>query len=153
MGTPIARNMLVTIGAFRDENQLEFLFNGLIDEVSVYNHALSAVEIQAIFNADSAGKCTPTNRSCQGGRAHIRGRVTTAEDPAGLPDITVDLEGPGACQETTTTKALGFYLFPHLREGTYTVSPSDTECAFDPPSRIVTLEEGPARLNFEATCP
>jgi RHS repeat-associated protein len=32
-------------------------FTGLIDEVSVYNRALSASEIQAIFNAGSAGKC------------------------------------------------------------------------------------------------
>jgi len=32
-------------------------FNGLIDEVSVYNRALSASEIQAIYNAGSAGKC------------------------------------------------------------------------------------------------
>jgi len=34
-------------------------FGGLIDEVSVYNRALSAAEIQAIFNAGSAGKCKP----------------------------------------------------------------------------------------------
>ncbi len=33
-------------------------FAGLIDEVSIYNRALSAVEIQVIYNADRAGKCT-----------------------------------------------------------------------------------------------
>jgi hypothetical protein len=33
------------------------LFNGLIDEVSLYNRALSADEIAAIYNAGSAGKC------------------------------------------------------------------------------------------------
>ncbi|MBK8467292.1 MAG: hypothetical protein IPL32_15855 [Chloracidobacterium sp.] len=32
-------------------------FNGLIDELSIYNRALSAVEIQSIHNAGSAGKC------------------------------------------------------------------------------------------------
>jgi hypothetical protein len=32
-------------------------FAGLIDEVSIYNRALSAAEIAAIFNAGSAGKC------------------------------------------------------------------------------------------------
>ena len=32
-------------------------FNGLIDEVSVYNTAFSAAQIQAIYNASSAGKC------------------------------------------------------------------------------------------------
>ena len=32
-------------------------FHGLVDEVSVYNRALTAPEIQAIYNAGSAGKC------------------------------------------------------------------------------------------------
>jgi len=36
-------------------------FNGLIDEVGVYSRALSAEEIQAIYNASGAGKCLPTN--------------------------------------------------------------------------------------------
>jgi hypothetical protein len=34
-------------------------WNGVIDEVSIYNRALSASEIQAIYNAGSAGKCMP----------------------------------------------------------------------------------------------
>ena len=33
-------------------------FLGSIDEVSVYSRALSAAEIQSIYNADGAGKCT-----------------------------------------------------------------------------------------------
>ena len=33
------------------------IFNGLIDEPTIYNRALSAAEIQAIYNAGSAGKC------------------------------------------------------------------------------------------------
>jgi hypothetical protein len=32
-------------------------FNGVIDELSLYNRALTAAELQAIFNAGSAGKC------------------------------------------------------------------------------------------------
>ena len=31
--------------------------NGVLDELSIYNRALSAAEIQALFNAGSAGKC------------------------------------------------------------------------------------------------
>jgi hypothetical protein len=37
--------------------QMGYFFNGLIDEVSLYNRALSAAEILAIYNAGSAGKC------------------------------------------------------------------------------------------------
>ncbi len=37
------------------------MFGGIIDEVSIYNRALSSGEIAAIYNAGSAGKCiTPT---------------------------------------------------------------------------------------------
>jgi hypothetical protein len=36
-------------------------FAGLVDEVSLYNRALSAAEIQSIYNASTAGKCQPTN--------------------------------------------------------------------------------------------
>jgi N-acetylneuraminic acid mutarotase len=35
-------------------------FNGLIDEVEVFNRPLNLSEIQAIFNSGSAGKCKPT---------------------------------------------------------------------------------------------
>ncbi|HLX69361.1 MAG TPA: FG-GAP-like repeat-containing protein, partial [Verrucomicrobiae bacterium] len=35
-----------------------FTFGGLIDEASVYNRALSQSEIQSIYNAGSAGKCS-----------------------------------------------------------------------------------------------
>ena len=35
----------------------QFHFNGWLDEVSLYNRALSAAEVQAIYNAGAAGKC------------------------------------------------------------------------------------------------
>jgi len=34
-------------------------FQGLIDEITIYNRVLSPAEIQAIFQAGSAGKCKP----------------------------------------------------------------------------------------------
>jgi hypothetical protein len=40
-------------------NQPGYFFDGLIDEVSIYNRALTALEIQAIYAAGSAGKCGP----------------------------------------------------------------------------------------------
>ena len=32
-------------------------FDGLVDEASIYNRALSSVEVEAIYNADASGKC------------------------------------------------------------------------------------------------
>jgi uncharacterized protein (TIGR03437 family) len=44
-------------------NQPREGFNGLIDEVAFYNRALSASEIQSIFNVGRFGKCSVTNVS------------------------------------------------------------------------------------------
>ena len=38
-------------------NYFDSVFNGLIDEISLYNRALSGTEIQQIYDAGSAGKC------------------------------------------------------------------------------------------------
>lgn len=47
----------LTIGAFGGSNATVAFFGGAIDEVQVFNRALLANEIQAEFNAGSAGKC------------------------------------------------------------------------------------------------
>ncbi|MBI3853733.1 MAG: DUF642 domain-containing protein, partial [Verrucomicrobia bacterium] len=45
------------IGAVNSGVEASFL--GMIDELAIYNRALSTTEIQSIYNADSAGKCPP----------------------------------------------------------------------------------------------
>ena len=42
------------------------LFAGLIDEIALYNRALSAAEINAIYQADSFGKCHPEDADGDG---------------------------------------------------------------------------------------
>jgi len=44
-------------GYLLPDNYAGQFFNGLIDEVSYYNRALSGGEVQAIYLADGAGKC------------------------------------------------------------------------------------------------
>ena len=51
---PATNTQPLLFGAGRDNNQ--FFFQGLIDEVEVFNRALSAAEIRAIFEAGSAGE-------------------------------------------------------------------------------------------------
>jgi hypothetical protein len=46
------------VGAYNLPNPIDQFANAIIDELEVYNRALSQAEIQAIFNARSAGKCT-----------------------------------------------------------------------------------------------
>lgn len=44
--------------SYNSADDLSF-FNGAIDEVEVFNHALSGSEISAIFNSDNVGQCVP----------------------------------------------------------------------------------------------
>jgi len=55
-GLIIQDSFPVCLGANPDA-PLPYYFNGLIDEVSIYNRALSAAEIQSIYLAGSEGKC------------------------------------------------------------------------------------------------
>lgn len=55
-GTPPTTGHTLRIG---QRYSGDFTFKGLIDEVSIYNRALTDEEIQAIFAAGSAGKCRP----------------------------------------------------------------------------------------------
>jgi triacylglycerol esterase/lipase EstA (alpha/beta hydrolase family) len=52
----LTRASLLTIGNVRGRSAF---FQGLIDEVSIYNRALSQAEIQAIYDVGAAGKCRP----------------------------------------------------------------------------------------------
>ena len=53
-------NVPIKIGALTNiSNELGSFFDGLIDEVEIFNRALTAGEIRAIYNAGSAGKIKP----------------------------------------------------------------------------------------------
>jgi hypothetical protein len=64
-GQPVATNVIGPMAINTSSSDMEIggtdnntvYFRGLIDEVSVYSRALSTTEIQAIYNAASAGKC------------------------------------------------------------------------------------------------
>jgi hypothetical protein len=49
----------VAIGRSIDNGVPGRFFDGEIDEVDLFNRALDASEIQAIFDANTAGKCKP----------------------------------------------------------------------------------------------
>jgi hypothetical protein len=58
-GPIIVTSQPVRIGGGAPAGSPPYFFNGLLDEVSLYSRALSQSEIQAIYNAGSAGKCVP----------------------------------------------------------------------------------------------
>ena len=74
--------------------------NGLVDEVEIYNRALTSEEIQAIFNAGSAGKC----------------KVTT---------VAIDIK-PGSLPNSINPKSKGVIPVAILTTGTFDATTVDS---------------------------
>ncbi len=55
----VNNNGELRIGRNSANTGADFFFNGLIDEVELFNRALSGTEVASIFTAGSAGKCKP----------------------------------------------------------------------------------------------
>lgn len=102
-------NAPLTIG--QAENN--FYFGGLIDEVAIYNRALTGDEIRAIYNAGSAGKCKPQVRAPE------VVWITPGTFVMGSPNNEV---GHGAAEEplTTVTISRGFGMAKYeVTQGEY----------------------------------
>lgn len=115
---PLSSSADLVFGGVRDLSVRNF--SGLIDEVAIFNRALTVSEIQGIFQASSAGMCKPVQVGA------IDGRVT-ADCPtvgAGLFGVLVDVfeVGSGDLVQSDTTDASGAYEFPDLAAGDYLVT-------------------------------
>ena len=71
-------------------------FNGDLDEVSLFNRTLAAAEIQAIYDADSAGKCKgvvvpPTTVYVSSNTSGTAGGVTFADEDVLAHDLQTGL--------------------------------------------------------------
>ncbi|MDQ4121540.1 MAG: dockerin type I domain-containing protein, partial [Acidobacteriota bacterium] len=114
-------NNPINIGYTISNPNGESHFIGQIDEVEIFSRALSQTEIQAIFNADNAGKCS----------INISGAVTYAITPANqtaklVPGVTLTIV-PAATPASILTNLGGSYSFNNLTAGgSYTVSPTKT---------------------------
>jgi hypothetical protein len=84
-------NVPLSIG----QSEHQYFFNGLIDEVEIYRRALTASEIQAIFNAGSAGKCKEPDNDGDG--------VPNDEDACPKSDRSTTVVIDGCDSEVTNT--------------------------------------------------
>jgi hypothetical protein len=82
--------------------------DGLIDEVDVFNRALSEAEIQAIYDAGSAGKCRCGPLPVHGAYGKLLFNRHCTRDAGGLPG------GPGE-PYVYDSKTLGIYKGTHDR--------------------------------------
>lgn len=100
-------------------------FNGVIDDVKIYNRAITLEEIQALYSQNNPPVQTFT----------ISGRVTL--NGTGLSNVMLTLSG--AASKTTTADTNGSYSFVGLPDGTYTITPSLSGYTFDPVSNNVSI--------------
>ena len=107
-GTIIHNSLPLLVGArFQTAPTIVQHFSGLIDEVEIFDRALSSAEILSIYNADSAGKSKepPTITVTA-----VTGNVSS--DCLGpLQGVTVDLDHPNGDMFTTATDANGDFVF------------------------------------------
>ncbi len=112
---------------------------------------LIAATAAGLFLLDLSGEAKP--ESCLGtGLSLLVGRVKM-QVGRGIPDVTLTLNGPDGCTDTTTTNAFGIYRFRGLAKGAYTVTPGKTGCTFTPSSREVTMGGLLGIAGFSGTCP
>jgi hypothetical protein len=116
------------IGARGDINASGFWGN--IDEVAIYNRALAASEIQAIFQAGSAGKCAfsppvfntqPTNESGVSGQ-----NVTFSVLAEGSAPLSYQWEFDGTAVSGGTNSALTLTKVQPANAGNYSVTVSNS---------------------------
>ncbi len=99
-------------------------FSGAMDEISLYNRALSPAEIQSIYRADYVGKCAPPPPSCvptpPGIVAWWRGQSNTLDSVDGNDATMMPPNLPPYLEYSAGYAAAGF----SLREGNYLLVPA-----------------------------
>ncbi len=121
-------------------------FDGITDELSVYDRALLQSEIQAIYNAGIAvtgatGKCVPVETLVS-----VSGRVLTPTG-LGLRNSVVALTDSQGVKRNSTTSSLGHYLFENIPLASgYTLTVSSKRYRFA--SRILMVNEILTNVDF-----
>ncbi len=123
-------------------------FPGLIDEPAIYNRALSAAEIQAIFNAGSVGKCTTPVVSIsdatvtEGNSGTTNATFTVTLSPASAQTVTVDY----ATANGTATQPGDYTAQPTTK---LTFTPGQTTKTFTVPIIGDVLDELDERFSVD----
>jgi hypothetical protein len=141
---------ITTVGSHSENprigNDINFGFRGQVDEVSLYNRALSATEVSAIFNAGTAGKCVTTTAAS----VSVAGRVTTAGG-RGIAKARVSLTDANGETRTALTNSFGYFRFAGVSAGeTYVFSVSAKRYTFNSPAQARQILEDTDDINFAA---
>lgn len=119
-------------------------FKGALDEVGIYNRALTIAEIQAIYDAGNAA--TGAAGKCLESAAIVSGKVTT---PAGqaLRNAVITIIDPQGTRRTATTSSFGNYSFANVATGqNHTLTVASKRYRFSPKSAQISTSV--ANLDF-----
>ncbi len=139
--TPIAGTITTSLDPLRIGGNSVWgeYFSGAIDEVRIYNRALTAAEIQSDM-ITPVGGTPPVTFS-------VSGTITPSSSGSGT---TMTLNG--AATGSITADANGNYSLTGLANGTYVVTPSKSGFTFTPTSRAMTISDaGVTGVDFTAT--
>ena len=100
----------LTLGADETAGGLSDLFRGLIDELDIFNRALSATEVKNIYDAKNAGKClagasqsVPVSNTNDAGPGSLRQAIIDANASPGTQTISFNIPGAGVHTITPTS--------------------------------------------------
>ncbi len=104
-------------------------FEYLVDEIELFNRALSESEMTAIFNAGADGKCKPimpTTGNICGMKFHdLNGNGIKDSNEPGIPGWLISLGGP--VDRSAKTDKNGNYCFNELTPGQYIIKEEQRE--------------------------
>jgi hypothetical protein len=123
-------------------------YKGLLDEVALYNRALSATEVSAIFTAGSAGKCSPS--SPPGIYAEPSGLTVTVGDSAafsvgagGTPPMVYQWSYNGSNIDGATATSLVLTNVQVAQAGIYAVAISNAFGVTNSSDATLTVNPAP----------
>jgi hypothetical protein len=136
----------VTIGAAWEDNQPADVFTGLVDEVSLYDRALTSGEIFDIYNADIAGKNVTapyitTNSPLPAATTGV-GYTQQLTTVLGTAPVTFALSA-GALPPGLTLSAAGVISGAPSVPGVFDVTVTATDAAGNPSGQLYVLPVGP----------
>ena len=127
---------------------------GLVDEVSLYNRALSAAEVQSIFNSGVDGKCQtfpliilePTNQTLLAGSTALF--TVTA---AGPPPLTYQWRFDGTNLAGATASSLSISNVQSANGGNYSVVVANTFGSATSSNAVLTVHTPPFITGLHAS--
>jgi concanavalin A-like lectin/glucanase superfamily protein/Ig-like domain-containing protein len=107
-----------------NESYWDHKLGGTLDEVALYNRALTSDEVAALYQAGPAGKCKAPiiTTQPQGGVYCLGSSLNLTASASGLSPLTYQWQKDGLPVPTATLASLGFSSLQATNQGTYYVT-------------------------------